>query len=108
MRLFSVLVIALAFSLSACGTRSIGLVASSSPLAPGIVGTIPVWGSSCQYSILGVLPLGRVHSTQRALQEAKDDVGVHALTDVTIDETYHYFILFSRSCVYVEGLGVRN
>ncbi len=93
-------------TLSACLARSIGVVPSSRPLPSGAIGTRPVHGSSCQYYLLGVLPVSSPFSTQDALKAAKRMGGVDALTDITIDEIASYYILFSSHCVYVEGLGV--
>jgi 8-oxo-dGTP pyrophosphatase MutT (NUDIX family) len=53
-----------------------------------------------------VLPISSPLSTQGALREAKEEGGVEALTDITIDEISSFYILFSSHCVYVEGLGV--
>jgi hypothetical protein len=90
-----------------CTTRPVALVPSSAPADPSVRGTIPAFGDSCQWSLLGLFPLGPYASTQSALQEAKDDARTDLLTDVTIDESFVYFVLFSQSCVHVEGKGVR-
>ena len=82
------------------------LIAATSPLPPGVRGTIPTSASDCQYHLLGLIPLSTSSNTQRALEKAKDNAGTSVLTDVTVDKTGAYFILFSNSCSRVRGLGV--
>lgn len=89
-----------------CVVRPAAIAPSSSPLPAGTLGTERTTGTSCSYSLFGILPLHPGASTQRALRDAKQEVGAYALTDVTVDEVYNYFFILSRNCIYVEGLGV--
>lgn len=92
--------------LASCGSRPTTLVASSSPVPPGVRGTIPTHGSNCQYFLLGLIPISGAPDSQDALEEAKQRVDVDVLTDITIDHGGHYFILFSTDCVRVQGKGI--
>src|SRR5262245_24192720 len=92
--------------LSACSGKPFSLVPSTSPLPGYVRGTIPADGDDCQYRLLGILPVTGAPNTQAALQEAKESAQAEVLTDVTIDETGAYFILFSNTCIHVRGLGV--
>ncbi len=91
---------------SGCSGRPFSMVPSTSPLPTYVRGTIPADGDDCQYRLLGLLPVTGAPNTQTALQEAKDSAQSEVLTDVTIDETGAYFILFSNTCIHVRGLGV--
>lgn len=91
-----------------CQSHPVSLVPLTSPLAPGTKGTIPAAGSSCQWSVLGLIPLSGVPTTAEALEEAEENAHVESMTDVTIDETYRWFVLMSRVCISVEGMGVKN
>ena len=96
----------LTLAASGCASMPIAIAPSSSPLAPGIRGTIPTYGSNCQFYFLGVIPLTQSIDTQAALRQAKERAKVDVLTDVTVDFGGGYFILFSNNCVRVQGLGV--
>lgn len=91
-----------------CSGRPATMLASTSPLPAGVRGTIPTKGSDCQYRLLGLIPITTSPSTQSALEEAKEDAEVDVLTDVTVDENWGYYILFSNNCVRVQGLGVER
>lgn len=92
--------------LAGCVGIPVALAPSSSPVGPGTRGTIPVYGSNCQFYLLGVIPITQSLNTQAALDEAKEMAGVDVLTDVTVDFFGGYYILFSNNCVRVEGKGV--
>ena len=82
------------------------VMTSTSPVPIGTRGTIPAYGSDCQYFLLGLLPITFSPNTTAALDEAKRDAGCKVLTDVTIDDGSFYWLLFSTQCVRVRGLGV--
>ncbi|NDC38999.1 MAG: hypothetical protein EBZ48_13270, partial [Proteobacteria bacterium] len=82
------------------------LIASTSPLAPGVRGTVPASGSDCQTFLLGLIPVTLSPNTQQALSNAKSSAHAEVLTDVTVDENSIYWILFSHRCIRVRGLGV--
>ena len=88
------------------GSRAPGIIASTSPLAPGVRGTVPASGSDCQTFFLGLIPLTSSPNTQAALEDAKTSASAAVLTDVTVDENSFYWILMSHRCVRVRGLGV--
>lgn len=94
------------FSLIGCSSLSPSIVASTSPIQPGVRGSIEASGSNCQYNLLGLLPLTGALNTQDALNAAKNSANSKVLTDVTIDVTNSYYVLFSNNCVHVRGLGV--
>ena len=92
--------------LVACAGQPSSIITSTSPLPAGVRGSVPASGSNCQYSFLGLIPITRAPNTQEALADAKEDSGCDVLTDVTVDESSFYAILFSARCIYVRGLGV--
>jgi hypothetical protein len=92
--------------ISGCATLPVAVSPSSSPLAPGVRGTIPTYGSNCQFYLLGLIPVTQSIDTQAALKQAKENAKVDVLTDITVDFGGGYFILFSNNCVRVQGLGV--
>ena len=95
-----------AASLTACAGMPVAISPSSSPLPPFVRGSIPAWGDDCTYALLGLFPITPPMNTQKALSEAKEDAEVDVITDVTVDFTGRYWILFSNQCVHVRGLGV--
>lgn len=96
----------IALLVSACASRPSSIITSTSPLPPGVRGTIKTSASNCQYNLLGFIPVTTSPDTADALAEAKEDIDVDVLTDVTVDYNGGYYILFSNSCVEVSGLGV--
>lgn len=98
--------VATALLLSGCGAMPVAIAPSSSPVAPGTMGTIPAYGSNCQFFLLGLIPVTQSIDSQAALDQAKRDAGVDVLTDVTVDFGGGYYILFSTNCVRVQGKGV--
>jgi hypothetical protein len=82
------------------------MLASTSPIPAGIRGTIPTSGSSCQYFLLGLIPMSFAPDTQDTLEDAKVSADVDVLTDVTVDHGGGYYILFSNLCSRVRGKGV--
>lgn len=94
--------------LAGCSSAPTTLVASTSPLPPGVRGTIKAYGSDCQYYFLGFLPISGSPNTQAALDDAKEDADSDVLTDVTIDHGGGYYILLSTNCVRVRGKGVEK
>ena len=89
-----------------CVGVPVTLSPSSSPLPPGTRGSVPAYGSNCQFYLLGLIPVTQSLNTQAALDEAKRMANVDVLTDVTVDFFGGYYILFSNNCVRVEGKGV--
>ena len=96
----------LSCGLNGCSGMPSTIIPSTSPIPAGVRGTIPAFGSDCQYNLLGILPLNFSPNTQAALDSAKEDADVDVLTDVTVDYGGSYFILFSNNCVRVRGKGV--
>jgi hypothetical protein len=89
-----------------CAGMPVALAPSTSPVAPGTRGTIPAFGSDCQFYLLGVIPVTHSTSTQVALDKAKQMSNSDVLTDVTVDFVGGYYILFSNNCVRVQGRGI--
>ena len=89
-----------------CSSTPTTMVPSTSPLPPGVRGTIPAYGSDCQYYFLGIIPVTGSPNSQSALEDAKSDADADVLTDVTIDNGGGYYILLSTHCVRVRGKGV--
>lgn len=92
--------------ISACAGKPSSIITATSPLPPGVRGTVPASGSDCQYHLLGLIPITSSPNTQSALSEAKEDCSCDVLTDVTVDENSFWVILWSGRCVHVRGLGV--
>ena len=89
-----------------CASRPSSIVSSTSPVPPGVRGTIPAYGSNCEYHLLGIIPVTGSPDSQAALDDAKASAGADVLTDVTTDFGGGYYILFSNNCVRVQGKGV--
>lgn len=89
-----------------CAGMPVGITSSTSPVAPGTRGTIPAYGSDCQFYFLGLIPITHSLNTQAALERAKMMANADVLTDVTIDFVGGYYILFSNNCVRVQGKGI--
>lgn len=94
--------------LSGCSSQpsSGSLITSTSPLPPGVRGTIPAKGGDCQYRLLGLLPLNSSATMADALEDAKANAQSTVLTDVTVDHNSGFYFLFSNSCIRIQGLGV--
>ncbi len=92
--------------LAACSARPSSIITSTSPLPPGVRGTIKTSASDCQYNLLGIIPITSSASTESALDDAKSYINVDVLTDVTVDHSFGYYILWSNNCVRISGLGV--
>jgi len=84
----------------------VALAPSTSPLAPGVRGTVPAYGSDCQFYLFGVIPITHSLNSQAALARAKTMANADVLTDVTVDFVGGYYVLFSNNCVRIQGLGV--
>jgi hypothetical protein len=103
-RIFTGLMCCLA--ITGCAGMPVALAPSTSPVAPGTRGTVPAYGSDCQFYLLGVIPVTHSMNTQAALDRAKQMSNSDVLTDVTVDFVGGYYILFSNNCVRVQGKGV--
>ena len=82
------------------------MMASTSPVPPGVRGTVPAYGSDCQYFLLGLIPVSFSPNTDAAITDAKRSSRTEVLTDVTVDYGSFYWILFSTQCVRVRGKGI--
>lgn len=91
-----------------CSSIPTTMLTSTSPIPAGVRGTIPAFGSDCQYYFLGIVPVSPSPNSQAALDDAKEDADVDVLTDVTVDHGGGYYILFSNLCVRVRGKGVER
>ena len=95
--------------LSGCGAWApSSIIPSTSPLPPHMRGTIETTASNCQYRLLGIIPVTASPNSQEALSEAKRNIDVDVLTDVTIDHNAGYYIFWSDRCVRVSGMGVHR
>ena len=97
---------AFAIVCTGCVSRPTTMITSTSPLPPGVRGTIRTSGSDCQYYLLGLIPVTGSASAADALDSAKRSADVDVLTDVTEDSSGGYYILWSNSCIRVSGMGV--
>lgn len=98
--------IVLLLLVSGCSNQPSLIIANTSPLPVHVRGDIPAHGVDCQYRLLGLLPVTGVATTHAALQEAKELADTDVLTDVSVDSSSAYYILFSNRCIHVRGLGV--
>ena len=96
------------------------LLAAGCVHAPGGIAasTVPVEGRRYQvlgrtagtdsYILLfGFLPIFGSNSTREAVEDALERKGADALIGVTVDTYTHYWILFSRSVISVEGTAIK-
>lgn len=103
-----VVILGAALLMTGCSNMPTTMLASTSPIPAGVRGTIPAFGSDCQYYLLGLIPITPSVDSQAALDDAKEDADVDVLTDVTVDHGGGYYILFSNLCVRVRGKGVER
>jgi len=89
-----------------CAGMPVAIAPSTSPLAPGVRGTVPAYGSDCQFYLFGLIPITHSLNSQTALARAKTMANADVLTDVTVDFVGGYYVLFSNNCVRIQGLGV--
>lgn len=92
--------------MSGCAGMPVALSPSTSPVAPGTRGSIPAYGSDCQFYLLGLIPITQPLNSQAALDRAKQMANADVLTDVTVDFVGSYYVLFSNNCVRIRGRGV--
>lgn len=104
--IYAVLCVLISCFVSACASRPSSIVASTSPVPAGTRGSIPAYGSDCEYHLLGMIPLTGSPDSQAALDRAKRSANADVLTDVTTDFGGGYYILFSNNCIRVQGKGV--
>jgi hypothetical protein len=102
---FAVILIATAL-FTGCSGIPTAITASTSPIPPGVRGSVPAFGSDCQYFLLGIIPISTPLNSQAALDQAKEQADVDVLTDVTVDFGGGYYVLFSNNCVRIHGKGV--
>lgn len=91
-----------------CARFSGGIAPSSVPIAPGSYSAIgPTEGQDCVYQLLGLLPISGSNHTSAALAAAMEKhPNTAALINVTSDTFSQHYIVFSRSCIRVEGIAV--
>jgi len=96
--------------LSGCMHHPIALVPSTKPLAPNgytVVGT--VHGEDCAHYLLGIIPLSNGNELHEAIADAmKKKPMADAMTEVTVDFYWQWWILFSRVCTQVDGTAVQS
>jgi hypothetical protein len=96
--------------LSGCIYHPIALVPSTKPLAPNgytVVGT--VHGEDCSYHLFALIPLSNGNELHEAIADAmKKKPYADAMTEVTVDFYWQWWILFSRSCTQVYGTAVQS
>lgn len=106
-KFFSALVVPAVFTLS-CVTTPVGIVPSNIPLNDKKVSENlgRVKSSDTAVSILGIWMVGRP-DFDKAIKESIALKNGDALINISIYETYTYFILFSLTKVSVEGDAVK-
>ena len=68
-----------------------------------------VEGRDCVYHILGLIPVTDGNELREAVADAmKKKPYADALTEVTVDAYWQFFILFSRGCTQVYGTAVQS
>ncbi|MBX3234716.1 MAG: hypothetical protein KF814_01070 [Nitrospiraceae bacterium] len=85
-----------------------GIAPSTKPLAPGGYTELGrVEGEDCVYHLLGLVPLTNGNELRDAVADAlRKRPLAEALTEVTVDGYWQFFILFSRACTQVQGMAV--
>jgi hypothetical protein len=94
---------------SGCNHTPIAMMTSTKPLAPDgydVVGDASA--TDCTWYLLGLLPVSTGNTLQGALKKAISDGGGDALIQVTSDTFFQYFIIVSRFCTEVDGVGVKT
>ncbi|HJR76201.1 MAG TPA: hypothetical protein VJ805_04480 [Nitrospiraceae bacterium] len=87
-----------------------GIAPSTKPLNPnGYTVLGKVEGRDCVYHIFGLIPVTDGNELKEAVQDAmKKKPYADALTEVTVDAYWQFFILFSRGCTQVYGTAVQS
>ena len=89
--------------------RSPGGISQSTTPIEGRPYTIlgEAYGAKTQYHILGVIPTGAANVLQEAVDEAKRASGADALIDVTVEDYYKNFVVFSSTTMEVHGKAIK-
>ncbi len=69
--------------------------------------TKAVKGESCQDFLLGI-PLGKGNTLREALDAAKSSAGSSTLTDVSVDVSVFFALVYASQCTIVHGVPARN
>jgi hypothetical protein len=102
--------LSVAFGIAGCFHHPGGIAPSTKPLNQnGYTVLGKVEGRDCVYHILGLIPVTDGNELKDAVQDAmKKKPYADALTDVTVDAYWQFFILFSRGCTQVYGTAVQS
>jgi hypothetical protein len=97
----------LAATLSGCLHSAVTVSPATKPLAPGGYKELrPATGVDCLWALFGVIPISSGNTLQNAMREAIENGGGDALIQVTADTFFQHYIIVSRYCTQVEGIGV--
>ena len=111
MRFVPIIVCALLLALlsTGCARRPGGVAASNIPLAPGGYTEIGrVSASDCKINLLGIIPISGSNYISDAMENAlREEPGADALIDISIDQSFKFFILWSQLCTEVQATAVR-
>lgn len=92
-----------------CIRSPVAMIASTRPLEQGgYVELKPVEELDCIWYLLGIIPISSGNNLQSAIRDAIRRSGGDALIQVTAETFYQNFILVSRYCSIVQGIGVRS
>ncbi|HEX2055641.1 MAG TPA: hypothetical protein VHF07_04050 [Nitrospiraceae bacterium] len=109
-RLTAAAVFSLLFGTAGCFHHPGGIAPSTRPLNQnGYTVLGKVEGRDCVYHILGLIPVTDGNELKEAVADAmKKKPYADALTEVTVDAYWQFFILFSRGCTQVYGTAVQS
>jgi hypothetical protein len=96
--------------LGGCIHQAGGVAPSTKPLTPGTYDVLgDTLGRDCLYNLLMLFPITGSNVTKTAVENAiRHEPGATALINVTVDNFKQYFVVFSRYCTAVHGVGVRE
>jgi hypothetical protein len=101
--------LALALAATGCIHTPVAMMTSTKPLAPDGYDVVrPGSATDCKWMLFGFIPVTTGNTLQGAMQKAINDGGGDALIQVTADTFFDYWIVVSRNCTLVEGVGVRS
>ena len=99
--------LAAAIAVSACHSP-LQIAAANRPIREAKSLGTRVEGESCQWFLLGVLPVSGGNTVRAAVDAAKRKAGAETLVELTVDERSLWLALIGNHCTLVSGVPVHG